>query len=287
LLPLIWFAIRKLWSARTKRDADNTARESRLSLLLVVWVAVIIGFFSLSKSKEDLYILPAVPAIAALIGGGLARFIRSEGSRSQGVMRWMLFLLALITASAGALILYLFAGDAQPYKLASAGLIGAFAIVGGLAGASGALLNKTRMAVLTTAMTMIACNFVFVLATLPDFERYKPVRPLCEVVESEAGSGAMIGYYRTAYPSMVFYLRRPIFEYYDPDEIEAAFSSGKEVFCVLTESDFQQLRARLPAETRVLASHPILQVKLKGILDRVEPPRVLLISNKGGPSTNQ
>jgi 4-amino-4-deoxy-L-arabinose transferase-like glycosyltransferase len=288
LIPLIWFAIRKLWSAQgDELRVENTARESRLSLLLVVWVAVIIGFFSLSKSKEDLYILPAVPAIAALIGGGLARFIRSEGSRSQGVMRWMLFLLALITASAGALILYLFAGDAQPYKLASAGLIGAFAIVGGLAGASGALLNKTRMAVLTTAMTMIACNFVFVLATLPDFERYKPVRPLCEVVESEAGSGAMIGYYRTAYPSMVFYLRRPIFEYYDPDEIEAAFSSGKEVFCVLTESDFQQLRARLPAETRVLASHPILQVKLKGILDRVEPPRVLLISNKGGPSTNQ
>jgi hypothetical protein len=97
----------------------------------------------------------------------------------------------------------------------------------------------------------------------------------------------MIGYYRTAYPSMVFYLRRPIFEYYDSDEIEAAFSSGKEVFCVLTESDFRQLRARLPAETRVLASHPILQVKLKGILDRAEPPRVLLISNKGGPSTNQ
>ena len=288
LIPLIWFAIRKLWSAQgDELRVENTARESRLSLLLVVWVAVIIGFFSLSKSKEDLYILPAVPAIAALIGGGLARFIRSEGARSQGVMRWMLFLLALITASTGALILYLFAGDAQPYKLASAGLIGAFAIVGGLAGASGALLNKTRMAVITTAVTMIACNFVFVLATLPDFERYKPVRPLCEVVESEAGSGAMIGYYRTAYPSMVFYLRRPIFEYYDPDEIEAAFSSGKEVFCVLTESDFQQLRARLPAETRVLASHPILQVKLKGILDRVEPPRVLLISNKGGPSTNQ
>src|SRR6185295_20101348 len=127
----------------------------------------------------------------------------------------------------------------------------------------------------------------FVLATLPDFERYKPVRSLCEVVVSEADSGAMIGYYRTAYPSMVFYLRRPIFEYYDPGEIEAAFSSGKEVFCVLTENDFESLRARLPAEIRVLASHPILQVKLKGILDRVEPPRVLLISNKGGPSTNQ
>lgn len=202
-------------------------------------------------------------------------------------MRWMLFALAVITAAAGALVLYFFAGEAQPYKLAGAGSVGAFAIVGGLAGTSCALLNKTRAAVLTTAVTMIACNWVFVLATLPDFERYKPVRSLCEVVASEASAGAMVGYYRTAYPSMVFYLRRPIFEYYDPGEIEAAFLSGKEVFCVLTENDFASLRARLPAETRVLASHPILQVKLKGIFDRVEPPRVLLISNKGGPSTNQ
>lgn len=284
LLPLTWFGIRKLWSASTEPDAENTARQSRLSLLLVVWVVVIVAFFSFSKSKEDLYILPAYPAIAAFIGVGLARFIRSEGFRSQALMRWMLFLLALITGAAGVLILYLFAGETQPYRLAGAKLIGAFAIVGGLAGASAALLNKTRMAVVATAVTMIACNWVFVLATLPDFERYKPVRSLCEVVASEASSGAMIGYYRTAYPSMVFYLRRPIFEYYAPDEIEAAFSSGKEVFCVLTEGDFQQLRARLPAETRVLASHPILQVKLKGILDRVEPPRVLLISNKGGTS---
>lgn len=287
LLPLIWFAIRKLWSARAEPAAEDAARESGLSLLLVVWVVVVIAFFSFSKSKEDLYILPAYPAIAAIIGAGLARFFESKESARQGVMRWMLFLLALITAAAGALILYLFAGEAQPYKLAGAGLIGAFAIVGGLAGASAALVNKTRTALLTTAVTMIACNWIFVLATLPDFERYKPVRSLCEVVASEASPGAMVGYYRTAYPSMVFYLRRPVFEYYDPDEIEAAFSSGKEVFCVLTESDFQQLRARLPAETRVLASHPILQVKLKGILDRVEPPRVLLISNKGGPSTNQ
>jgi len=287
LLPLIWFAIHKLWPTRIEHDAENAARESRLSLLLVVWIVVIVAFFSFSKSKEDLYILPAYPAIAALIGAGLARFIRSEESRGQGLMRWMLCVLALITAAAGVLILYLFAGEAQPYKFAGAALIGAFAIVGGLAGASGALLNKTRAAVLTTAVTMIACNWVFVLATLPDFERYKPVRSLCEVVASEADSGAMIGYYRTAYPSMVFYLRRPIFEYYDPGEIEAAFSSGREVFCVLTENDFESLRARLPAETRVLASHPILQVKLKGIFDRVEPPRVLLISNKGGPSTNQ
>jgi 4-amino-4-deoxy-L-arabinose transferase-like glycosyltransferase len=288
LLSLIWFAMRSVWlKNRRKSQPEDTACGPRCSLLLVVWIVVIIGFFSFSKSKEDLYILPIYPAIAALVGGALARFIGSERSKRPGVMRWMLFALAMIMAGAGALVVYLFGEGTHPYKLAGASLIGACAIAGGLAGASWALLNKTRVALFTTGVTMIACNWVFVLATLPDFERYKPVRSLCEVVASQASPNALVGYYRTAYPSMVFYLRRPIFEYYDPGEIEAAFASGKEVFCVLSENDFQSLGARLPAETRVLASHPILQVKLKGILDRVEPPRVLLITNKGGPSTEQ
>jgi len=128
---------------------------------------------------------------------------------------------------------------------------------------------------------------VFALWALPDFERFKPVRTLCEVIASEAGPDALVGYYRTAYPSMVFYLGRPIFEYYHQNEIETALFSGKEVFCVMTEGEYDALKARVPVQTRVLASHPIFQVKLNSILDRVELPHVVLISNKGGTSGSQ
>jgi hypothetical protein len=86
---------------------------------------------------------------------------------------------------------------------------------------------------------------------------------------------------------MVFYLRRPIFEYYHQPEIEAAFASGKEVFCIMTESEYDAIRDRVSVQTRVLASHPIFQVKLNGILNRTELPRVVLISNKGGTNVIQ
>jgi hypothetical protein len=153
--------------------------------------------------------------------------------------------------------------------------------------AGAVLVMRTRSAVLATALTVVVCNWVFVLWALPDFERFKPVRSMCEVIASEADPDALVGYYRTAYPSMVFYLRRPIFEYYHQDEIEAALISGKEVFCLITAAEYEALRARMPVQTRVLASHPIFQVKLNGILDRVELPRVLLISNKGGTNVTQ
>src|SRR5215203_777252 len=60
MIPLaLWWSVRDRWQHRVAR-------------LLVVWIAVIVVFFSLSGTKEDLYILPIVPAEAALIGALLA-----------------------------------------------------------------------------------------------------------------------------------------------------------------------------------------------------------------------
>ena len=63
LIPVaIWWAVRE-------RSADRVAR------LLVIWIATTVGFFSLSGTKEDLYILPIVAAEAGLIGAALAAAI--------------------------------------------------------------------------------------------------------------------------------------------------------------------------------------------------------------------
>jgi hypothetical protein len=235
----------------------------------------------LSKSKEDLYILPIYPAFAALVGGAIARSIGNGRRAQESLVRWTTLTLAALIAAAGAAILYLFGRGIQAYELAGASLIGCAALLGGLSGTGAALLNRTRSGVLTTALTLAACNWLFVLRTLPDFERFKPVRSACEVIASQSTPDAMVGYYKTAYPSMVFYLRRPIFEYYEQSEIEAALSSGKEIFCLMTAVEYDAIKARLPAQTRVLASYPIFQVKLKSILERVELPQVVLISNRG------
>ena len=285
LLPLLWIAGRLLWRRARKTNTEEALQrsfsmETRTLSLLVVWIIVIVGFFSFSRSKEDLYILPVYPAIAALVGAAVA------GPRI-GATRWTALALGLTLAVVGGFLLVLLGDGNQPYSLAGSDWIASFCLIGGATSAIAALLSKPRPAALATAITLTACNWVFALRVLPDFERYKPVRPLCEVIASQAPPDALVGYYQTAFPSMVFYLRRPIFEYYYPDEIENAFRSGKEVFCVMTESDFEAVRRRLPAETRVLASRPIFQVKLKGILDKVEPPRVVLISNKGGTSVER
>jgi 4-amino-4-deoxy-L-arabinose transferase-like glycosyltransferase len=251
--------------------------------LLLIWVAVIVGFFSLSRNKEDLYILPIYPAAAALISGLLARFINRDQAKSAfAVVRWSLAILGLVTAAAGAGVLYLFSHSAQAFRFDGAALIGAVAIAGGLASISCGLLRKEFIALAASAATVIAFNWVFVLRTLPDFERFKPVRPLCEIIQANASPEAKVGYYRLASPSMVFYLRRPVFEYYQPEELVQALASGQEVYWLMTAVDYEGLKATLPVATYVLASRPMFQVKLKSILDKAEPPKLMLIATKPG-----
>jgi 4-amino-4-deoxy-L-arabinose transferase-like glycosyltransferase len=276
LIPLFWSGLKGLWSF--SKNHFRMPDEARASALLALWVVLIVFFFSLSKSKEDLYILPIYPAAAALVGNLLARGIIEK---RHSISTITLVVSGLSMAAAGLVITYLFGQRIQPYEIASADLIGWFAIIGGIASAVVGLIRKLRIGLLATAVSVAACNWAFVTKALPDFERFKPARPLCEVISSEAGPEALVGYYRTAFPSMVFYLHRPIFEYYHAEEIESAFSSDKEVFCLMSASEFAALQQKIP-QARVLASNPTFQVKLNVLLERADLPRVVLITNRGG-----
>jgi 4-amino-4-deoxy-L-arabinose transferase-like glycosyltransferase len=288
-LPLaLWTVIRGRFkpdsvatSAPPKKPAAGLPEiEPSLGLLMMIWVAVIVVVFSLSSNKEDLYILPAFPAATALVGAALARALSEP--RETGSLRWALIVLAAVLVAAGGAVLSLFGGDNNPVQLAGTTAIGVFALAGGLLAAALAAFKKHLAALLTTAVVVIAANWVFTSSTLKDFERYKPVRRFCDIIGARADAEALVGYYRLASPSMVFYLGRPVFEYYDDEELLSAFSSGKQVYCLITAGDYEALAGKLPGATYVLASNPVFQVKLKVILEKKELPQVLLISNVSG-----
>jgi hypothetical protein len=126
-----------------------------------------------------------------------------------------------------------------------------------------------------------------VLLSLPNFEKYRPVRALSEVIARQATPDAKVGYFRIASPSMVFYLRRPVFEYYRPEELSEVMASGQDVYCLISADDYEVVKDILGVPTIVLASRPTFQVKLGGIFDRTMTPQVLLISNKLGARSSE
>ena len=119
--------------------ASRGERQDRVARLLIVWIAAIVVFFSLSGTKEDLYILPIVPAEAALIGAMLARAIEG-GPESQPFDRvqgravaWGAGATAVLLLVTGSAALWVFVVTDR-YSLDGAALVGAMAVVGGLGG---------------------------------------------------------------------------------------------------------------------------------------------------------
>src|SRR5262249_41989568 len=59
-------------------------RWSRSLALLWIWSIVVVGFFTLTKSRMEYYALPAFPALAVILGSGWLRFVAS-GRRKAAI----------------------------------------------------------------------------------------------------------------------------------------------------------------------------------------------------------
>ena len=83
--------LRRWWR---KAELDDA---SRARLLFFIWAAVPMLFFSFS-TRQEYYVLPAMPALALLIGDRLAR--HSHPTQPRSPLRWLLFATGLCGAAA-------------------------------------------------------------------------------------------------------------------------------------------------------------------------------------------
>jgi len=74
LFPWSIFLPQSLWrvSVRWRQLRSGLSRTQSANLLFLLWALVIVGFFSFS-TRQEYYTIPALPAIALLVGGWLQR----------------------------------------------------------------------------------------------------------------------------------------------------------------------------------------------------------------------
>jgi len=91
------------------RDLRNralvTRREHEASLSLVLWTILVVGFFSIS-SRQEYYSLPAIPALALMTGGLLARADIYLPAARRSARNWHLYFLIPITTLIAAICGY-------------------------------------------------------------------------------------------------------------------------------------------------------------------------------------
>lgn len=177
VIALFWlpFSIFIPWLLKPWRDAWRT-RDARV-IWPLAWVVIVLVFFSASPGKRDMYILPALPALAWAAAPFLATLSRRTGIRR--LLCGFSGLLGGVLLVAGA---FSIAGN-PPFELkleAERGLVGdahadllwwVLAVMGGLIVIAAAVLRTRRAVTLTLATVLVVwCGYGLGIAPLLDGE---------------------------------------------------------------------------------------------------------------------
>lgn len=273
----MWFSDRRL-ICRLQLAPEHLAL--RIRTLLWLWIVTIVLFFTLSAAKQDLYIFPIVPAVAALAGIFIARGEDGVDTRWAEPLRATIFVAGLLLAAAGVGTIYIFHAAGNVYALDGAAAVGIVGALGGTVTLALAAWKRARYALLALVVAVMALNWTFVIRVLPSFERYKPVRPLSEAIRQRAQPGDLIAHYNIALPSMVYYLDRHIDVMFERAAFLQALRGTRTVYAVLSERDYAQLEPEMGVKTCILQREPTVNVKLNAVLARDPLPEVLLITNR-------
>lgn len=118
---LIFWALTILWVApwmvflppalkqvpmKLRQWRAQMTHEQQMSLFFLIWAVVIVGFFTFS-TRQEYYTIPAVPALALLIGGWLDKESVSPEvkGRAGRIASWVLFSIVLVGSILGVALL--------------------------------------------------------------------------------------------------------------------------------------------------------------------------------------
>jgi 4-amino-4-deoxy-L-arabinose transferase-like glycosyltransferase len=228
---------------RTKRDAYR---------LLICWVIAYVGFFSLAATKLPSYIVPAYPALALLVGACVDGWLNGDFRVPPHLLRtaWVTTLVVGLALGVGLPIVAqeLLGGDPL------LGLTGLPLILGGAVCWWWHRGGQPRRAAAAFAVTAAAFSLAIFAGGTVEVDRHQNSAQFAEIVHRQTLNQPAVvrsfGYWR---PSLVFYLRQPVEQYFADDDIRAFCQAWPaRGFLLITGDRYANIQRWLPPDVCVL-----------------------------------
>jgi 4-amino-4-deoxy-L-arabinose transferase-like glycosyltransferase len=297
---LLLGALYQLWRTR---KIEQPMRSLPFGLP-VIWCVLIFCFFSFSKNKQEYYIAPMYPAAAIIISGILDKRVSRHFSGKSEIQEKAEPSISPITQAAikplqsywwtwlyGIPAFFLLILSAlMPYILGifipDISFLLQYALPLMLIAGVGLLIRRIIRREYAKCFSMLALSIwvIFIIGALfyvPALESVRPVKSFCRQIEMQWRDRDEAGFFRASLPSMVFYLRRPIFQENDHEQMMLRFRSDKQVFCILREKDYAYFANKDP-KIYILDRHSSFAVRMGALLNVGSFPGddLLLVSNR-------
>ncbi len=256
------------------RQRSKSLSPGRLSGFFLIWCMVYFVVFSFSLNKQEYYILPIYGPAALLLAGTAARV--------KPTTPWVMGPVAALLA-VGGLLLALLSHVLFPSPW--------FWVPPVLLILCAWPAWQERLLWLSALLSLVFALGAAVY--LPDFEDYKPVHALADVIRRETSRRAgpwEAGYYRVTAPSLRFYLDQNILELFDSQEAADALRRPEAVYLITDQTGFDQLHTALGDDLpRIVATQPQFKTSARRLWKILNDPEtsdwtrdVLLVSNAAG-----
>jgi 4-amino-4-deoxy-L-arabinose transferase-like glycosyltransferase len=279
------------WRSTRRRTDLLASPEGRGELFLWCHLAVVIAFFSVSRMQLDYYILPALPAYAALTGSYLARSVpRAEWSVRLG--GWLLAVTLLLLGAAAGLYVWPRIGGED---LSSGLLLPAWVLLSGVAMVVLLLRRKYAPAYALVFLAVCGAGAFGARVGLPVYLRYVPVADYARAIQlsGETTALALSGDLDLWRGEFAFQTGRVPQRLNTPGELaDFLFGAGPRM-AVVTDRWAADLPEVLAGRMRVVDRRPGLArgVTLATLLDSTKLPAylttVVLVTNDGATIRQQ
>ncbi|HXG50980.1 MAG TPA: glycosyltransferase family 39 protein [candidate division Zixibacteria bacterium] len=248
-LPWTVLAVPALWAYRRE-----PIREKPVLLFLVCWFAAVFGFFSLSDTKRDLYLLPLFPPVALLV----ASYIDDLAERrlpQDGLFRALVSPFSHLVWVTGAALPFV-AWAVRPDALRAAIPAGAVLLVGGLGAAHSARARDAENLFRVVTLLMSSLLLTASAAAIPYLEQFKSRRPFSVEVRAMVPPAAPLLVYADTMNDFNYYTGREVIEVVrSPAEVEKLLSAPFPVYLLIKDRDLKKLG--IPMEGRVVAGSAV------------------------------
>jgi 4-amino-4-deoxy-L-arabinose transferase-like glycosyltransferase len=208
-VPWVGVLVQSLALGAKREPGADGQRRFRPGLLLLVWVAFIILFFTKSSSKLPGYILPVFPAMALLVANYLEVGTRRSRMLTAGLTALLgVALLVTVPFMAG---LAKHAGEDVLYKAYQPWVLAAGFVA--LAGGALAMLYARQMQRDLMVLALAVAGFFSTQLLLSGFEPIAQARAganLLPAIQKELSANSKVYSVGTYEQSLTFYLRRPV-----------------------------------------------------------------------------
>jgi 4-amino-4-deoxy-L-arabinose transferase-like glycosyltransferase len=254
------------------RLRGNDAQKAGL-VLLVCWVWVIMGLFSIARTKLPSYITPCYPAMSLICASFLVRWSRGEARFPAWLLKGGLVTLVVL----GVAILIGLPIAAAKFLPGEGwlGLIGLAPLAGGIAALLALRRARPAAAVAGLAVAAVAMAAA-VMAIVPvRLDRHQAQHLLWAAI-AERSDSPRLASLGCLEPSWVVYSGHQVTEIAAEDTPALrAFLASDDAFLITTDVWREKIAAQLPADVQVVAEAPyFLRRKQLVVLSRSDSPHL-------------